>query len=88
MQPEGEILLHKPVGCAACGGIGYKGRLAIIEFLTMTDNIRKQIMKREEAYIIQQQAVAEGMQTMYEDGLIKALKGVTTLEEVLRVTTE
>jgi general secretion pathway protein E len=87
-QPEGEILLHKPVGCSACGGIGYKGRLAIIEFLTMTDNIRKQIMKREEAYIIQQQAVAEGMQTMYEDGLIKALKGVTTLEEVLRVTTE
>jgi general secretion pathway protein E len=87
-QPEGEILLHKPVGCSACGGIGYKGRLAIIEFLTMTDSIRKQIMKREEAYIIQQQAVAEGMQTMYEDGLIKALKGVTTLEEVLRVTTE
>jgi len=87
-QPEGEILLCKPVGCPACNNIGYKGRLAIIEFLTMTDAIRKQIMKHEEANIIQQQAIAEGMQTMYEDGVGKALKGVTTLEEVLRVTTD
>ena len=87
-KPSGEILLHKPVGCPACNGIGYKGRLAIIEFLTMTDTIRKQVMKHEEAYVIQQQAVAEGMQTMYDDGVGKALSGVTTLEEVLRVTTE
>jgi general secretion pathway protein E len=87
-QPSGEILLYKPVGCPVCNGIGYKGRLAIIEFLTMTDAIRKQIMKHEEAYMIQQQAIAEGMQTMYDDGVGKALKGVTTLEEVLRVTTE
>jgi len=87
-QPDGDILLHKPIGCQACNGIGYKGRLAIIEFLTMTDSIRKQIMKHEEAFVIQQQAIQEGMQTMYEDGIGKALKGVTTLEEVLRVTTE
>lgn len=87
-QPQGTIQLHKPVGCAACNGIGYKGRLAIIEFLTMTDSVRKQIMKREEAYIIQQQAIKDGMQTMYEDGIGKALQGITTLEEVLRVTTE
>ncbi len=87
-QPAGEILLYKPVGCPACNGIGYKGRLAIIEFLTMTDSIRKQIMKHEEAYVIQQQAIQEGMQTMYEDGVSKALQGITTLEEVLRVTTE
>ncbi|WP_254786672.1 type II secretion system ATPase GspE [Methylomonas sp. LWB] len=87
-QSTGEILLHKPVGCPACNGIGYKGRLAIIEFLTMTDTIRKQIMKHEEAFVIQQSAIAEGMQTMYEDGVGKALQGTTTLEEVLRVTTE
>ncbi|WP_426993105.1 type II secretion system ATPase GspE [Methylomonas sp. CM2] len=87
-QPSGEILLHKPVGCPTCNGIGYKGRLAIIEFLTMTDTIRKQIMKHEEAFVIQQSAIAEGMQTMYEDGVGKALQGTTTLEEVLRVTTE
>jgi len=87
-QAEGEILLHKPVGCPVCNGIGYKGRLAIIEFLTMSDHIRKQIMKHEEAYVIQRQAIQEGMQTMYEDGIGKALQGITTLEEVLRVTTE
>lgn len=87
-QPKGEILLFKPVGCLACNGIGYKGRLAIIEFLAMSDAIRKQVMKHEEAYIIQQQAIGEGMQTMYDDGIGKALKGITTLEEVLRVTTE
>jgi general secretion pathway protein E len=87
-QPSGEILLHKPAGCPVCNGIGYKGRLAIIEFLIMTDTIRKQVMKHEEAYVIQQQAIAEGMQTMYDDGVGKALQGVTTLEEVLRVTTE
>ncbi len=87
-QPTGEIRLHKPVGCPACNGIGYKGRLAIIEFLTMTDTIRKQIMKHEEAFVIQQTAIQEGMQTMYEDGVGKALLGTTTLEEVLRVTTE
>ncbi|OAI11111.1 type II secretion system protein GspE [Methylomonas lenta] len=87
-QPEGEIMLHKPVGCPACNNIGYKGRLAIIEFLTMTENIRKQIMKHEEAYVIQQQAIQEGMMTMYDDGVVKALQGITTLEEVMRVTTE
>lgn len=87
-QPQGEISLYKPVGCPTCNGIGYKGRLAIIEFLTMSDTIRKQIIKHEEAHEIQQQAIKEGMQTMYEDGLGKALQGITTLEEVLRVTTE
>ncbi|MGR8929959.1 MAG: type II secretion system ATPase GspE [Gammaproteobacteria bacterium] len=87
-QPEDEITLFKPVGCPACSGIGYKGRVAIIEFLTMSDTIRKQIMKHEEAFVIQQQAITEGMRTMYDDGVGKALQGVTTLEEVLRVTTE
>ena len=87
-QPEGEIQLYKPVGCPACNSIGYKGRVAIIEFLTMTDTLRKQIIKHEEAHVIQQQAIKEGMQTMYDDGVGKALLGITTLEEVLRVTTE
>ena len=82
------ILLYKAVGCTHCGGIGYKGRQAIIEFLPMSDNIRKKIMNHEEAGMIQKQAVEDGMLTIYEDGLLKAIQGVTTLEEVLRVTTE
>ncbi|MFK5951393.1 MAG: type II secretion system ATPase GspE [Methylococcales bacterium] len=82
------IQLYKAVGCDACGDIGYKGRQAIIEFLPITDNIRKNIMAHKEAGVIQQQAIHDGMLTIYEDGLLKALNGVTTLDEVLRVTTE
>lgn len=86
--PEGDIVLHKPVGCSACGGLGYRGRLAIIEFLLMTDPIRKLIMAHEEAGTIQKLAIEQGMVTMSDDGLQKALQGVTTIEEVMRVTTE
>ncbi|MEI6334637.1 MAG: type II secretion system ATPase GspE [Methylococcaceae bacterium] len=86
--PEGDIILYKPVGCSACAGMGYRGRLAIIEFLPMTDPVRKLIMAHEEAGAIQKLAVAEGMQTLYENGLVKVIQGITTLEEVMRVTTE
>jgi general secretion pathway protein E len=86
--PEGDIVLYKPVGCSACGGLGYRGRLAIIEFLLMTDPIRKLIMAHEEAGTIQKLAIEQGMVTMGDDGLQKALQGITTIEEVMRVTTE
>jgi len=85
---EENIQLYKAVGCDACSDIGYKGRQAIIEFLPMTDNIRKSIMGHEESGVIQQQAIKDGMLTIYQDGIVKALAGVTTLDEVLRVTTE
>ncbi len=84
--PPGEILLYKPVGCEKCGGIGYRGRLAIIEFLVMNDAIRKMVMAHQESGKIQDQAVQDGMLTMYDDGVVKALKGLTSLDEVLRVT--
>jgi general secretion pathway protein E len=84
----GDIVLYKPAGCPACGGLGYRGRMAIIEFLPMTDPLRKLIMAHEDAGVIQKLAMAEGMATMYEDGLLKVIQGSTTLEEVLRVTAE
>lgn len=87
-QPEGEILLYHAVGCEDCGGIGYRGRQAIIEFLQMTDPIRKLVMAREEAGLIQKLAIQEGMLTLQEDGLAKVLQGITTLEEVMRITSE
>jgi len=86
--PAGDIVLYKPVGCPSCGGLGYRGRLAIIEFLQMTDPLRKLIMAHEEAGAIEKLAIEEGMTTMYENGLVKALQGITTIEEVLRVTSE
>ncbi|MDP3330679.1 MAG: type II secretion system ATPase GspE [Methylococcaceae bacterium] len=85
--PTGDIVFYKPVGCSNCSDMGYRGRLAIIEFLPMTDPIRKLIMTHAEAGVIQKLAIAEGMSTMYENGLVKVAQGITTLEEVLRVTT-
>ena len=75
-------------GCQACGNTGYKGRSAIHEVLVMDDDIRRLVLKREDAGVLQNQARRAGMRTMYEDGLMKALRGVTTLEEVLRVAEE
>jgi general secretion pathway protein E len=83
-----DIQLYKPVGCDHCGGIGYKGRAAIMEFMVVTDRIRAQILKHSDAGDIEVSAREEGMYTMYEDGLRKVLNGMTTLEEVLRVTQE
>ncbi|GBU15341.1 type II secretion system protein E [Polaromonas sp.] len=82
------VMLYRPVGCSECGGTGYTGRISIVELLVMTDSIRSMIMRHVTAGEIRQQAIAEGMQTMYENGLSKTVVGVTTIEEVLRVTRE
>ena len=83
VQPEGEIVMYAPVGCDACAGIGYRGRIAIIEFLPMTDSIRALIMARAESGDIYKLAVKEGMSTMSDDGMAKVLEGITTPEEVM-----
>ncbi|MGH8184375.1 MAG: type II secretion system ATPase GspE [Rhodanobacteraceae bacterium] len=67
---------------------GFRGRLAIIEQLTMSDALRRLLMQHADASDIERAARAGGMRTMYEDGLRKALAGLTTVEEVLRVTEE
>jgi general secretion pathway protein E len=64
------------------------GRISIVELLIMSDAIRSMIMRHVTSGEVRQQAIAEGMQTMYENGLSKAVAGVTTMEEVLRVTRE
>jgi general secretion pathway protein E len=80
-----DVELHRAVGCDACNGTGYRGRLVITEVLLMTDQIRKAVLNHATATEIRRIAVAEGMETMYLDGLRKALDGRTTIEEVLRV---
>ncbi len=67
---------------------GYLGRTTIMEFLVMSDPLRRLVMKHADMGVIEQAAREEGMRTMYEDGLIKALSGTTTIEEVLRVCQE
>jgi general secretion pathway protein E len=82
------IILHRAVGCPHCNGTGFWGRSAILELLVMSDPIRQLILQETEAGRLRAQAVEEGMETMYIHGMRKALAGLTTVEEVLRVTTE
>jgi type IV pilus assembly protein PilB len=73
-------------GCEVCHFTGYSGRLGIFEVLEVTNNIKQLISEKNDADAIVKQAVADGMPTMLDDGLSKVIKGVTTIEEVLRVT--
>lgn len=81
-------VLYQPVGCEQCSNTGYRGRVALMEILVMSDRIRSMILHHNDAREIAKVAVEEGMQTMYEDGLQKLIQGVTSVEEVLRATRE
>ena len=67
---------------------GYRGRTSILELLEMSDSVRRLVMQHATSGELQEQAVAEGMRTMYQDGLIKCQQGMTSLDEILRVTQE
>jgi len=86
--PQGDVTLYRPVGCPECAGTGYWGRVCIIEVMLMTDNLRSLVMRHATAGDLRAVAVQEGMETMFENGLRKSLAGVTTIEEVLRVSRE
>ena len=75
-------------GCDACGTTGYHGRIGIFEVLDVTEPIRELVLKRSSGAAITELGVKEGMVTMIQDGIIKALRGQTTLSEVWRVTRE
>lgn len=75
-------------GCDSCNHTGYKGRIGIYEVLSNTPAIQKMIVGNSTSEAIESAAIEEGMLTMQLDGLVKALRGQTTIEEVLRVTTQ
>lgn len=75
-------------GCVSCGHTGYQGRIGIREVLEVNEDIRQLIMTRANAQQIKDAAVKHGMTTMLEDGIEKAVKGITTIEEVLRIIRE
>ncbi len=75
-------------GCANCQNTGFKGRQGIYEIMDMTEELKALIMERANASIIRAKAIEQGMTTMVEDGIRKLLEGITTVEEVLRVTRE
>lgn len=80
-----KIMLPKIVGCEKCNNTGYMGRIAIYEVMPISEKISKLIIEKAAASSIQKQAMEEGMLTMKQDGYVKVLEGVTTMDEVVRV---
>lgn len=80
------LLFYRGKGCKQCNNTGYKGRIGIYETLEITSEISNLILKKASSEEIKKQADKQGMLTMLEDGFIKAKNGITTLEEILRVT--
>ncbi len=85
---DGHQEFYRGKGCEQCDGSGYHGRLGIHEVLEMSEAVQDAVIKRLDAGEIQKIAIREGMKTMLEDGFDKALQGMTTIEEILRVTHE
>jgi type IV pilus assembly protein PilB len=83
---KNNVNIYQGAGCKICHKTGYSGRIGVFEVLEVTKTIRDLIIKRQDADIILREAVREGMTTMLDDGLEKVIKGLTTIEEVLRVT--
>lgn len=81
-----QVRMYRGKGCPSCNGSGYDGRIGIFEVLEVVDNVRELILNRADADQIKKQAIQNGMTTMMEDGLAKAISGKTTLEEIFRVT--
>jgi len=82
------LLFYRGKGCKQCGGSGYKGRIGIYETLEITETMSELILKKANAAELKNQAIKQGMLTIVEDGFIKARSGITTIEEIMRVTKE
>jgi len=82
-----KLTFYKGKGCDKCAGIGYKGQVGIFEIFRVTGEVKEEILSKEiSGESFRRIAIKDGMITMAQDGILKALHGVTTLDEVLRVT--
>jgi general secretion pathway protein E len=89
LSPDGEMIqTWKGAGCAQCGGRGYSQRMGIFEMMEINDEIRKMIINGDDAGVLTRTARRNGMRNLREDGWLKVHQGVTTVEEVMRVTQE
>ena len=86
MPPIGHI--YRAVGCEKCHGSGYSGRTGLYEVLTVTEEIRRLAIRNADSGQIKAAALAQGMRTLRDDGALKVVAGITTLDEVARVTAE
>jgi len=87
-QPQGEVKLYKGKGDPECGNSGYFGRMGLFEVIPITEKIGKLVLERSSATDIDKQAREEGMISLKQDGYLKVVEGITTVEEVLRVAQE
>lgn len=87
-KQDEEVVLYKGEGCDYCGHAGYVGRVGIFEVLPVTEKIAQLILTKADSTTIEHEARAEGMITMKQDGYLKVLEGVSTIDEILRVAQE
>ncbi len=83
-DPFANVSLYRGRGCPQCNGTGFRGRVGIFELFEITDLVRRMIMERRDAAAIRDAAMGEGMITLFQDGVAKALLGDTTVEEVFK----
>jgi len=86
VPPKARPMFYRGTGCAACSQTGYRGRTGIYELLVMDDEIRRLIGTKADSTAIKQAAVSKGMITLKDDGADKVFHGITTTEEVMRIT--
>ncbi len=85
---KSEVILYRGRGCKECNNTGYLGRIGIFEVIIISTSIAKLVLERATAEDIENKAIEEGMITMKQDGYLKVIEGITTMEEVLRVAQE
>lgn len=85
-EDDGAAQWREPVGCPLCQGTGYRGRLGIYELVDVTPELQELVLARATAERLRERADAQGGRTLREDGLVKARSGLTTVDEVIRVT--
>ena len=83
-----DVEFYRAKGCDQCNNEGYHGRVGIYEVLEMNESMGKLITSNATSDVIEQKARENGMRTMHEDGFIKVIQGITSIEEVMRVTKE
>ena len=86
LKPNGHYQLSRGKGCRYCKNKGYRGRLALFELMELTDPLKEKILTGGSSADLRRLALKEGMKSLYHDGIVKALKGLTSVEEVMRVS--
>jgi type II secretory ATPase GspE/PulE/Tfp pilus assembly ATPase PilB-like protein len=88
VEADGATRLYRGAGCQECRNTGYRGRTGIYELFVITEDVRSLMLRRASSREIRRHAIEEGMNTLRLDGWQRAREGVTTIEEILRVTQE